>query len=70
MKRQTLIHSLPIVASVLGRKYKVKVVIGGDEAKTDGDVIVLPSLPPDNADAAVLAYGYLDHEAGHVRLSD
>lgn len=70
MRPQALIHSLPIVASALGRKYKVNIVIGGDEAKTDGNTIVLPSLPPDSAEAAVLAYGYLDHEAGHVRLSD
>jgi len=68
--RRDLIHSLPVVAIALGHKYKVKVVIGGDQAKTDGDTIILPCLPPDNADAAVLAYGYLDHEAGHVRLSN
>src|SRR5262249_17504783 len=54
----------------LGHKYKVKVVIGGDQARTDGDTITLPCLPPDDAGAAVLAYGYLDHEAGHIRLSD
>src|SRR5919197_3140364 len=70
MRRTTLLNALPIVASALGRKYGISVEIGGSEALTDGEKIILPSLPADHPMAALLAYGYLDHEAGHVRLTD
>ena len=64
-------RSLPLVASVLGRKYGVKVEIGGTDAYTDGTVIRLPSLPGDVPDTLLaMARGYLDHEAGHVRDTD
>jgi cobaltochelatase CobT len=70
MRRATLLDALPIVASALGRTYGVQVEIGGREALTNGRQIILPSLPVDDQKAALLAYGYLDHEAGHVRLTD
>ena len=70
MRRNTLFKALPIVASALGRKYGITVEIGGRDAFTDGTKIVLPSLPSEHEMAALLAYGYLDHEAGHVRLTD
>ncbi|MCI0419205.1 MAG: VWA domain-containing protein [Acidobacteria bacterium] len=70
MQRTTLLNALPIVASVLGRKYGVAVEIGGRDALTNGQRIILPALPVDDQKAALLAYGYLDHEAGHVRLTD
>lgn len=57
-----------MVASVLGRKYGVKVVIGGRGAYTDGNTIHLPSLPLEcNKTLIGLARGYLDHEAAHIR---
>lgn len=68
---RAVMRSLPLVASVLGRKYGVKVEIGGTDAYTDGTVIRLPSLPDDVPDTLlVMARGYLDHEAGHVRDTD
>jgi cobaltochelatase CobT len=70
MCRATLLNALPIVAAALGRKYGVQVEIGGREALTNGRQIILPSLPVDDQKAALLAYGYLDQEAGHVRLTD
>lgn len=70
MRRTTLLNALPIVASALGRKYGVAVEIGGRDAMTNGQRIILPALPLDDQKAALLAYGYLDHEAGHVRLTD
>jgi Mg-chelatase subunit ChlD len=70
MRRTTLLNALPIVASALGRKYGVAVEIGGRDAMTNGHKIILPALPLDDQKAALLAYGYLDHEAGHVRLTD
>ncbi len=70
MRRTTLLNALPIVASALGRKYGVEVEIGGRDALTNGKTIILPALPVGDQKAALLAYGYLDHEAGHVRLTD
>jgi cobalamin biosynthesis protein CobT len=68
---RAVMRSLPLVASVLGRKYGVKVEIGGTDAYTDGTVIRLPSLPSDVPDTLLaMARGYLDHEAGHVRDTD
>ena len=67
--RTNLMHSLPVVAKALGRKYGLSVEVGGTQAFTDGDTIHLPSLPPDDREAAALAYGFLDHEAGHLRLT-
>jgi cobalamin biosynthesis protein CobT len=68
---RAVMRSLPLVASVLGRKYGVKVEIGGADAYTDGTVIRLPSLPGDVPDTLLaLARGFLDHEASHVRDTD
>ena len=68
---RAVMRSLPLVASVLGRKYGVKVEIGGTDAYTDGTVIRLPSLPGDVPDTLLaMARGFLDHEAGHVRDTD
>ena len=61
---RAVMRSLPLVASVLGRKYGVKVEIGGTDAYTDGTVIRLPSLPGDVPDTLLaMARGYLDHGA-------
>lgn len=66
-----IINALPLVADALGRKYGVKVYIGGEGAYTNGKDIHMPSLPID-ADENVLklARGYLDHEAAHLRVTD
>ena len=66
-----IISSLPLLAAVLGRNYGVEVRIGGREAKTNGRVIHLPSLPLDcEADLLGFARGFIDHEAAHIRHSD
>ena len=68
MKNQLLMKSLPMVASVLGRKYGVKVIIGGKGAYTDGDTIHLPALPLECNETLIgLARGFVDHEAAHIR---
>ncbi len=66
-----IVQSLPLLASILGNRYGVEIRIGGDEAKTDGKVIYLPSLPLE-CDAIFLNIlrGYADHEAAHVRFTD
>lgn len=71
LKTENIISSLPLVADVLGRKYGVKVHIGGERAYTDGKNIHLPALPLDaGQDTLNLARGYLDHESAHLRITD
>ena len=68
---KAFMKSLPIVASALGDKYGVKVEIGGSEAFTDGRTVYLPELPLDAPDdLLLLARGYIDHEAAHVRYTE
>ena len=69
MSLHTLTQALPIVAAAYGRKFGVPVQVGGTQARTDGQVIYIPHLHPD-AHAKLLAYGYVTHEAGHVRHTD
>ncbi|MGB9577972.1 MAG: VWA domain-containing protein, partial [Halothiobacillaceae bacterium] len=64
------LRALPIVAKALSENYGVSLEIRGAQAMTDGNRIVLPILPEDDQRAAVLARGYLDHEAGHVKHTD
>ncbi len=64
------IRSLPVVAMAMGNKMGIKVRIQGDQAMTDGNTIYLPVLPEGDESAWILARGYLDHEAGHVRHTD
>lgn len=72
ISRGTIQGALPIVARAVGRKLDVSVSIGGHRAYTDGKHIQLPALPmdiPEN-ELATLAFGYLEHEAAHVRYTD
>jgi Mg-chelatase subunit ChlD len=66
---RTLHQAMPIVASALGRKFGVRVTIGGVDAQTDGRTIQVPALPSDSHLIPV-AWGYLAHEAAHVRYTD
>ncbi|MBE0574393.1 MAG: VWA domain-containing protein [Desulfuromonadales bacterium] len=67
---KVFIRSLPVVAMAMGDKMGVKVRIQGSQAMTDGNTIYLPVLPEGDESAWILARGYLDHEAGHVRHTD
>lgn len=61
------------VTRTLARDGGLKVVIGGDQAFTDGSTVVLPGVDRtkeiDLFDARV-ARGYVDHEAAHNRETD
>ncbi|UQZ90621.1 hypothetical protein C4J81_15960 [Deltaproteobacteria bacterium Smac51] len=71
MNSNHFLRSLPLVASALGRKYGLEVIIGGDKAATNGRRIFLPSLPLDSPPELVaLARGFLDHEAAHIRATN
>ncbi|ODN41371.1 cobaltochelatase CobT-related protein [Piscirickettsia litoralis] len=65
---KTIFKALPIVANAYAEKFGVKVKIGGQEAYTDGQTIQLPALPEDYPNLDAL-WGYLAHEAAHVRLT-
>ncbi len=66
--RETIERALPIVAAALGNKLGVEVVVAGQQALTDGKTIVIPNCEERiNPDAI---YGYLAHEAAHVRYTD
>ncbi|MBK1653049.1 VWA domain-containing protein, partial [Halorhodospira halochloris] len=69
MRLSTLNDALPIVAAAYGRKFGVKVRVGGQNAFTDGQSINIPGLS-EEVRSRTLAYGYLAHEAGHVRFTD
>ncbi len=69
-KISTVIGGLRIALQALGAKMGVTLRIEGDQAYTNGNEIVIPTLPADDHRAAVLARGYVDHEAAHVRHSD
>jgi hypothetical protein len=63
--------ALPLVASVLGKKYGVQVQIGGDAACTDGNIIRLPTLPLEcDENLRNLTRSFLDHESAHIRETD
>ncbi|XPV75779.1 MAG: VWA domain-containing protein [Desulfovibrio sp.] len=71
MNNSLIVKSLPLIASVLGQKYGVQVMIGGSAASTNGDVIRLPDLPLECDDTLTgLARGFIDHEAAHIRDTD
>lgn len=69
--KNTLERALPIVARVISEKYagRLDVYVGGNQAATNGNTIFLPTLPETN-EARLLARGYIDHEAAHIRFTD
>ena len=67
--KQTLTRALPIVAAAYGRKFGVRVAVGGDRACTNGSLIQLPSIAETEI-GRMAAWGYLSHEAAHVRFTD
>lgn len=63
--------SIDRTAKLLLNTHGVQVIFQGDEAKTDGKYIYLPSLPENaSPEAAQALQGYLDHEAAHVLYTD
>lgn len=69
-KLQTALErALPIVAAAYGEQFGVNVVLSGTDAYTDGETIYLPLLNA-MSDLREVLFGYLAHEAAHVRSSD
>ena len=73
MKVHEFMHEMSTTSAIFGRASGTRVIFEGDQAKTDGKNIYLPSLPQhaDLKQEQVLAMrGFVDHEAGHIRHSD
>ena len=68
--RKTMIGGLMIVLQTLCQRYGVRMTMGGNTAYTDGEVINIPDLPPDDESALLLARGYGDHESAHVAFTN
>lgn len=68
-RKSTIDNALPIVAAHYGEKFGVKVVVCGTDASTDGDTIIVPNVPKEYPNKDVV-WGYLAHEAAHVRETD
>ncbi|MBK1630650.1 VWA domain-containing protein [Thiohalocapsa halophila] len=69
MSLTTITNALPIVAAAYGRKFNVPVQVGGNDAYTNGKTIQIPQID-DTPTSRIMAYGYLAHEAAHVRFTD
>ena len=63
-------RAMPIVGSALGRKMGVRVEVSGNKACTDGECIWIPAFDPQRPEQEKVAWGYLCHEAAHVRYTD
>lgn len=68
--KTNLHQAYPIVAAALGRRLGVRVEIHGDRARTNGDVIQLPATSDESTDYREVAWGFLAHEAAHLRWTD
>ena len=67
MKNSTR-QALPIVASVIGQRLGIPVVVGGDQAMTNGKTIFIPNV--ESEEHKGVAYGYIIHEGAHIRYTD
>lgn len=71
MQMKDILNCLPLVASVLSRKYGVNVHIQGDKAYTEGKNIYIPTLPvTSNEQLLCIVRGFIDHESAHIRFTD
>lgn len=71
MQMKDILNCLPLVASVLSRKYGVNVYVQGDKAYTEGKNIYIPTLPiTSNEQLLCMVRGFIDHESAHIRFTD
>jgi cobaltochelatase CobT len=65
-------HEMVGTGRTLSRDHKVEVVFEGNQAKTDGSVIVFPSIPTRELTQreVMIGRGYVDHETAHKRYTD
>ena len=61
---------MPIIVANYAKVFNINVRMQGNFAYTDGKEIVIPRLNLTDERVARLAYGYLAHEAAHVRYTN
>ena len=70
MKAKSLETALEKVTRIITNRYGLRLVCEGDECRTNGRIIYLPSLPEDIPEELLGAIrGWADHEAAHVRYT-
>jgi len=69
-KIKTVIGALRHTLAALAERRGLRLTVGGDTAYTNGKIVNIPVLPENDESAALLAEGYVDHEAAHVRWTD
>lgn len=65
-----LLSAMPIIVSNYAKLFGVKVRMLGSMAYTNGSIITIPRLDLNDNLSARIAYGYLAHEAAHVRYTN
>ena len=70
MMKTKLNEAFPIVAAALGNRLGVRVMVTGQTARTDGEMIVIPAYDGKDPNYRDVAWGYLAHEAAHIRYTD
>ena len=69
-KQQRIMNrALPLVASSIGGKFGIEISVGGTSAYTNGKSIVIPHVDIKNQYDEEVVWGYLTHEAAHVRYT-
>ena len=72
-KSHNFVHEMQQTAAIFGRTKELKIHFEGENAYTDGEQIVLPSIPHGvefDQETTMVMRGYVDHEAGHCRHTD
>lgn len=70
MRPHHLNQALPYMARNYSRMFGVNVRVGGNKAYSTQDTIFIPALDLKNPLLARVTYGFMAHEAGHIRFSD
>lgn len=65
-----LLSAMPIIVSNYAKLFGVKVRMLGSMAYTNGSIITIPRLDLNDNLSARIAYGYLAHEAAHIRYTN
>ncbi len=62
MMKTKLNEAFPIVAAALGNNLGVRVMVTGQTALTDGEMIVIPAYDGEDPNYRDVAWGYLAHD--------
>lgn len=68
--QNVLEDAMPIIVNNYAKIFGVKVRMQGSMAYTNGSIITIPRLNLRNVRLCRIAYGYLAHEAAHIRYTD